>query len=106
MQTLRMGCFSSDESAESSSLQPPDKGVCVAQFRKGKMIKFLSVWLGLCLKANQVQFSCVEFLPRCMVDKSFPSLVFYLISFTLVAACTADRSSCLLCSALLVLAPF
>lgn len=26
---------------------------------------------------------------------SFPSLIFYLTSFTLVAACTAERSSCL-----------
>lgn len=61
--------FPSDESAESSSLQPPDKGVCVAQCRKCKMLKIWSVWLGLCLKANQVQFSCVKFLHGCSNDR-------------------------------------
>lgn len=83
---------------QSSSSQPPrQRGLCssVQEMQNAEGLICLS---GL---ARQIRdsFPMQSFSMVAVITGTFPSLIFYLIYFTLVAACTAERSSCLLCSA-------
>lgn len=88
MQAQSIIFFPSEESAESSILQSTNKGICLAQLRRCKMLKVFTCLIGSVFEGKlQVQFSGVNFLPSCMIViimGSFSSLVFHLICFTSV----------------------
>lgn len=89
MQTLRMGCFFQGWICRLIIFAAPRQRGLWSSVQEMQN----AAWL--CLKAIQVQFSVWGFSMVAVLTGSFPSLIFYLTSFTLVAACTAERSSCL-----------